>query len=97
MATKGKTETIRLPVGGIVVKLTTPDPKTPGAWNYKSASISSKLNDEDEGTNDGIPYFSAMHAIESLVLGHACAGVDIQDPAYVEGIETAIEACANEL
>jgi len=33
----------------------------------------------------------AFHGILSLVLGHACAGVDIAAPAYVEGLETAVE------
>ncbi|MBI2060699.1 MAG: hypothetical protein HYT87_13090 [Nitrospirae bacterium] len=40
-------------------------------------------------------YDGAMHAIESLVLAHACAGVDVMDAAYIEGIETAVEACSN--
>jgi hypothetical protein len=38
-----------------------------------------------------------VNAIESLVLAHACAGIDIESPAYVEGIETAVEAVANKL
>jgi homoserine dehydrogenase len=38
-----------------------------------------------------------MDAIESLILAHACAGVDVADLAYVEGIETAVEACYNRL
>jgi len=32
-----------------------------------------------------------FEGILSLVLGHACAGVDISTPAYLEGLETAIE------
>ena len=36
-------------------------------------------------------------AIESLILAHACAGIDVTSPAYVEGIETAVEAIANHL
>lgn len=34
-------------------------------------------------------------ALESLLLAHACAGVDIESPAYLEGLETALEAIAN--
>ncbi len=34
---------------------------------------------------------SLFDGILSLVLGHACAGVDITTPAYIEGLETAIE------
>jgi hypothetical protein len=38
-----------------------------------------------------------MDAIESLILAHASAGLDVASPAYVEGIETAVEACCNNL
>ncbi len=30
--------------------------------------------------------------IESIILAHACAGIDITDPAYIKGIETVVEA-----
>lgn len=36
-----------------------------------------------------------LEAIESLILAHACAGVDVESPAYIEGINTAIEAIDN--
>jgi hypothetical protein len=38
-------------------------------------------------------YNAAIDSLEALVLAHACAGVE--SPAYVEGIETAVEAIAN--
>ena len=44
-----------------------------------------ELNDDAETT-------AAFDAIESIVLGHACAGVDVCEPAYLEGLETAIGA-----
>lgn len=34
-------------------------------------------------------------AIESIVLAHAVAGVDVECPKYLEGIETAVEAIFN--
>jgi len=37
----------------------------------------------------------AFDAIESIVLAHALAGIDILTPAYLEGIETAVEAATN--
>ena len=40
-------------------------------------------------------YVAAINALESLVLAHACAGIDVMAPAYIEGIETAVEAVAN--
>jgi hypothetical protein len=38
---------------------------------------------------------AAIDGLESLVLAHACGGVDVASPAYVEGIETAVDAIAN--
>jgi hypothetical protein len=38
----------------------------------------------------------AICAVESMILAHACAGVDVAAPAYISGIETALEAIANE-
>ena len=40
---------------------------------------------------------TAMDAIESLVLAHACAGVDVKAPAYQKGLETSLEAITNNL
>jgi len=39
----------------------------------------------------------AHDAIESMILAHACAGIDIESPAYLEGIETTVDAIANNL
>jgi hypothetical protein len=38
-----------------------------------------------------------MHTIEALVLAHAAAGIDISNPAYLEGVETVVDALANNL
>lgn len=38
-----------------------------------------------------------IDGIESMILAHAIAGIDIESPAYIEGIETAVEAVANHL
>jgi len=38
-----------------------------------------------------------IDGIESMMLAHAIAGVDIESPAYLEGIETAVEAVANHI
>lgn len=42
-------------------------------------------------------YNFACDTIEALVLGHAIAGVHIDSPAYLEGLESAIDATANKL
>jgi len=37
----------------------------------------------------------AKDALESLILGHACAGVDVASKEYQEGILTALNAIEN--
>lgn len=34
-----------------------------------------------------------IDGITSLILAHACAGIDITTAAYIEGIETSVQAC----
>lgn len=56
------------------------------------------LNGAGSGTiscddSDDMP--AAGHAVLSVILGHACAGIDVTTPAYLDGIETAFEAIAN--
>jgi hypothetical protein len=36
-----------------------------------------------------------MDGLESLVLAHACAGIDVEDRRYVAGIAAALEAISN--
>ncbi len=36
-----------------------------------------------------------IDVLESLTLHHAVAGVDIETPAYIEGIETVLDAITN--
>ena len=47
--------------------------------------------------NDFIAYRFGVHALESLILGHAVAGVDITDLTYIQGIETAVDALGNNI
>jgi len=47
-----------------------------------------------EGSDDAA-YDSAIDGLESLILAHACAGIDISKPKYREGIATALEAISN--
>ncbi len=56
-----------------------------------SGIISSDLRRPD----DGPEALAAIDALESLVLAHACSGIDIRSPAYLEGIETAVDAITN--
>ena len=81
--------TISLPCFGITIQLNRKNAtQTPGA-----GIIASDLR--TAGTAANRQYNAALDGLESLILAHACAGVDVESPAYVEGIETAVEAIAN--
>lgn len=75
---------IKLPCFGIVINIQ-------GA----GGAISSDLH--DDGDDIDALYHAAMDGIESMVLAHACAGIDVESPKYIEGIETAVESAANNL
>ncbi len=51
--------------------------------------------ESEEEAASRIQFNAAMDGIESMILAHATAGIDVETPAYLEGIETAIDACGN--
>lgn len=57
-------------------------------------SVTSNLNDNGDWLAPE-PIEAAIHAVESLILAHAVAGVDIDDLRYKEGVWTAIDAICN--
>jgi hypothetical protein len=82
---------VELDYGGIVVEVA----DDAGGSN---GSITSDLHEDQAGADEeeGFQrYEGGIDAIESIILAHAIAGVDIQAPGYVEGIKTAVEALAN--
>lgn len=74
---------IELPDFGIVVKV----------WKNGGGEISAS-NLQDKKAN--LAYRTAVDVLEGLVLAHACSGIDIESPAYLEGIETVADAIFNE-
>ena len=83
---------IRLPCFGITVHLdreSSPESRAEG-------SITSQLKEPGRGTLVR-RFNAAIDGLEALILAHACAGVDIASPAYIEGIETAVDAIGNHL
>ena len=42
-------------------------------------------------------YNSAVNGLESLVLAHACAGIDVEDARYVAGLGAALDAISNHM
>ena len=84
--------TINLPCYGIVIEL------DDGGGTISSDLKSFDTQEIEENFEDGDElacYEAAIDALESLILAHACAGVDIESPAYIEGIETAEQAIGN--
>jgi len=78
-------KTIKLPCYGIVVTF------APG----ESGELHSDLN--VPGTVEPEIWNRTIDGIESMILAHAIAGVDIESPAYLEGIETTVEAVSNHI
>ena len=78
---------ITLPVFNILITLTE---------DGLGGSITSDLKEEASDNNEGGElYNAAIDGIESMILGHAISGIDIESPKYLEGIEAAVGGCAN--
>jgi len=76
--------TIEIPNTGIIVAVDSV---------LKAGTITSNLHSGD--TPEYEEYNAAIDGLEALVLAHACSGIDVSAPAYVEGIITAIDAINN--
>jgi hypothetical protein len=50
--------------------------------------------DDTEGCGE---YNAALDGIESLILAHASNGIDVASEAYQDGVQTALDAIANNL
>jgi hypothetical protein len=83
-------DTIRLPCFGITIRLD----RRNSARESGAGAITSDLKVPGRTAADRLCN-AAVDGIESLILAHACAGVDVTSPAYLEGVETAVEAVAN--
>lgn len=58
----------------------------------KGASISSSMKEDDPAC---YAFNAAVDGLESMILAHFCAGMDVTEPAYLEGVVTAYEAIGN--
>lgn len=83
--------TIKLPCYEMVVELD----DTGEAGTIRSA-LSAAVDENPKDAVNTAMLTSALDAIESLVLACACAGVDIESPAYLEAIETSVNKVFNE-
>ncbi len=79
-------KTIQLPCYGITIRLE----RDPALGDPGSGVLTSDFTAAIDATPS--PFYNAIAGLESIILAHACAGIDVASPAYVEGIETAVEA-----
>ncbi len=67
--------------------------------NLRDTGDDCELDNEDVESPENLDsrrmFENAMDAVESVILAHACAGVDIESKEYVEGLKTAIDAISN--
>ena len=61
--------------------------------NKDGGTIVSDLKTNLAAVDD--PFNRAMDGVESLILAAACEGIDIESPAFVKAVETAVEAVGN--
>ena len=64
---------------------------------YGCGSIESTIRENLMCDIQDVEGQAAADAVESLILAHACAGVDIEARSYVIGLEVSMEAIANNL
>lgn len=103
-------KTINLPVHGIVVEYDeespgkgsitcSPDiyetcPKC-GQKDCVYQCDESHMAESEDEVSKRYQHNGAVDGITSMILAHACAGINIESPAYLEGIETALDAIIN--
>lgn len=90
-------KTIELPVGDIVVTLGEPDSDKQGCYLSGKVCSNLKVGPEDQDPEEAKVWNAGIDVLESLVLAHACAGVDVTSPAYIEGLEAVLDAISNNL
>lgn len=57
-------------------------------------AITSNMHEKEETDLSAQLYNAAVDGLEAMILAQACAGVDIESPAYLDGIETAVQKIA---
>lgn len=84
---------ITLPIYGIELVF---NGKTKGG-GVISSDLHQQLVDPNDSEHIQEQYTAAADALESLILAHAVAGVDVASHFYIEGIKTAVQAIAANL
>jgi hypothetical protein len=84
------TKVIELPIGGIVITIDYDEENRPISGNITDTELTTEHRDEEDEL-----YNAGMDAILAMVLAHAMAEIDVTSPAYIEGLETAVNAVEN--
>jgi hypothetical protein len=86
------TKTLGLRVGGIIVQL-----NENGSGSIKSNLHYSSYHPDAFSNRATWKYYEgAIDGLESLILCHACKGIDVLSKKYTEGVQTAINALENQ-
>lgn len=88
-----QTKKIELPIHGIVVELVALE--EPTETTKYNGSIITELHAVDancDNEEDQSAYDAAVNGLESMILACACAGIDIEAPAFISAIETTVDA-----
>lgn len=64
-------------------------------FNKETSAI--RVTDIKEEIRKRNLFNAVMDGFESIILSHAVAGIDVTSPAYLEGLETAIQAVGDEI
>ena len=63
----------------------------------KPSVVSSNLKNEDPNCEEDLQWNMTIDVLESLVLAHFMAGVNVAAEAYRKGIQTTLEALENHI
>ncbi len=64
-------------------------------WSCDGAHIGEV--ETKEQVSGRVAYNGAVDGIMSMILAHAISGIDVESPAYLEGIETALQAAGENI
>lgn len=64
---------------------------------YEECDDENDIAENEEEVRRRLQYNAVLDCVESMVLAHAAAGVNVADPNYVAGINTALEAAENNI
>jgi hypothetical protein len=85
-----KERTIKLPIEGITITLCERGGRTAGAVT-SDLTPDTDLDSDEYDANDG-----RVDALYSMLLAHACAGIDVETPAYLTGVQAVVDAIVND-